>query len=143
MKRLIYMLMTALGFGAVSCEGGGNLDAYGTPYLEYRISARVVDSEGNPIRNIKVGASKSEELPTNLWNTTTTDDDGRFELSGRDRMTLPVLRFEDVDGELNGGEFETLTLDISDSYTHTEEGKGWSNGSFEASLDDIVLNEKQ
>lgn len=137
------MLMTALGFGAVSCEGGGNLDAYGTPYLEYRISARVVDSEGNPIRNIKVEASNNEDGPTIPWNTTMTNEDGSFELSGRNYMTPPVLRFEDVDGELNGGEFETLTLDIGDSYTQTEEGKGWSSGSFEASLDDIVLNEKQ
>jgi len=54
MKRFIYFLMTLLGFGAVSCEGGGNLDAYGTPYSTFKVSLRVVDGEGNPIQGIQV-----------------------------------------------------------------------------------------
>ena len=48
MKRLIFALLALLGFGAVSCEeleGGGNLDAYGVPYSEYRDSERVTDDE--------------------------------------------------------------------------------------------------
>ena len=67
MRKLIYFLMTLLGFGAaaVGCEGGNfnQVAAYGAPYVVYRVSARVVDGEGTPIKGIALMHSG--------WNTAT------------------------------------------------------------------------
>lgn len=118
MKRLIFYMLSLLGFGAVSCEGlngGGNLDAYGVPFREYQMSARVVDAEGNPINGIKVSHGVSQDNPKSFEYVTITDSDGFF--SGYVDEGSTYLRFEDVDGEANGGEFETKYLKITAEHT--------------------------
>ena len=79
---------------------------YGTPYEEYRFdfaaSGRVVDGEGNPIKGIEVST---------MNETTLTSDDGRFYVEGW-RLDSEVVKFEDIDGEANGGEFKTQDIYI-------------------------------
>jgi hypothetical protein len=43
--------------------------------------------------------------------TTLTSDDGRFYVEGW-RLDSEVVKFEDIDGEANGGEFKTQDIYI-------------------------------
>ena len=55
MKRLIYTLLGLLGVGVSGCDDGsdgGRMVAYGVPHVDFRLTARVVDSEGNPIQGM-------------------------------------------------------------------------------------------
>ena len=53
------------------------------------------------------------------------------------------MTFVDPDGEENGGEFETLKLDITDKIEQVEESSGnWYEGGFRAELGDVTLSEK-
>ena len=52
--------------------------------------------------------------------------------------------FLDVDGEYNGGEFESLELNIADKVKQTQKGDGdWYQGSYKAELGDVMLTHKQ
>ena len=138
MKKLIYLLLALLGFGAVSCEEIGEDDAgeYGCPHVNFSLKARVVDEAGEPIEGIKVCVDWIEEY---------TDPNGEINVNesvftGSQNM----VRFEDVDGEANGGEFETLTLDITDKVEKTEDGSGsWYDGAFKAELGDVTMTLKE
>lgn len=70
---------------------------YGTPYEEYHpeyiISGRVVDTEGNAIKGIRVN---------NGGEFARTGEDGEFSVAG----ISDHIWFYDEDGEANGGEFE-------------------------------------
>lgn len=138
MKRLIYFLLTLLGFGAVSCEesglgGGGNLDAYGTPYVSYRITARVVNSEGVPIQGIEATGTDYE---TNSI-TVHSDEQGLISFTQRSFELPEGLRIYDVDGEENGGEFKEKIVNVE--FKKVEDGESWNRGHYEADLGDVTL----
>lgn len=140
MRKFICFMLTLLGFGAVvSCEEDEVVPApeYGVPYVVYRVSARVVDGEGTSIKGIALMHSG--------WNTATiglSNDDGVVTATTSD-YDLPIeLCFVDVDGEDNGGEFETLNLDVTDEFELIEEGEGWKQGTYEANLGDVTLTQK-
>ena len=147
MKRLLYFLMAMLGFGLSSCSMRCE---YGTPHIEFRLTARVVDEDGEPIQGIRVRAYKGttlegvimgEEFP---YNTGYSDYRGEIDAYGTMWPgSQERIIFDDIDGELNGGEFELLLLDIADRVDQTESGDGnWNSGSFEAELGDVVLRRK-
>lgn len=124
MKRLIYYLFSLLGFGAVSCdglEGGGNLDAYGPGWVGYRVSGRVVDAEGNPIYGIIISNGDSQENSDGFTMVGATDREGAYVVY----IDSEYLRFKDVDGEANGGEFEEQYIQVTSQHSTT--------------LDDVVL----
>lgn len=50
------------------------------------------------------------------------------------------LKFEDIDGPENGGDFETVELDASIS--QIKEGKDWYAGTFEAGADVTMIKKK-
>lgn len=140
MRKFICFMLTLLGFGAVvSCEENEVVPApeYGVPYVVYRVSARVVDGEGTPIKGIALMHSG--------WNTATiglSNDDGVVTATTSD-YDLPIeLRFVDIDGMENGGEFKTLNLDVTDEFELIEEGEGWKQGTYEANLGDVTLTQK-
>lgn len=138
MKRLIYMLMALMGFGAVACEEVNSDVAgeYGVPHVTFSLKARVVDEVGEPIEGIKVSAN---------WIEGYTNQDGEININGS-VFTGSQYRvtFEDVDGEENGGEFETLTLDITDQVEQSADGSGsWNDGAFKAELGDVTMKLKE
>uniref|UniRef100_UPI00405697F1 radical SAM-associated putative lipoprotein n=1 Tax=Alistipes sp. TaxID=1872444 RepID=UPI00405697F1 len=142
MRRLLYFLMAMLGFGAVSCEeleGGGNLDAYGTPYSVFRVSLRVVDGERNPIPGIQVSAK-------NDYNTkplATTNEEGRLEGTYQSVSTMNYINFLDTDGEANGGWFEPLSMNVGDKIVKVKDGEGWCRGEYEVTLGEVTLELKE
>lgn len=112
---------------------------YGTPHVSFRLTARVVDEEGTPIQGIHVRTSEGRYFD---HNTGVSDYQGNIDAVG---IIWPgaqyEVKFEDIDGELNGGEFETLT--VTTSARQTEKGSGnWNEGSYEAHLGDVVLKKK-
>ena len=147
MKRLIYLLLSILGFAAVGCEG--QVCMYGVPTATYEVKARVVDPEGNPIKGIEVVVSESEDFENKsarLIETTTNDDGTLVENTthGWPRRKLYV-RFTDVDGEENGGEFEEHIKDVYACHetNKIEEGDGnWYSGRYEVKVGEITLEPK-
>lgn len=148
MKRFIYYLMALLGFGAQGCDklenafGGEEVCMYGTPIVEFHLSARVVDKDGNPIQGIEVRPNSG--IPC-LNKTGFSDYLGVINAYYHDTGfagDIHEVIFYDVDGVANGGEFAKLKLDISDKVTKIEEGDGWNQGSYKADIGDVVLTLK-
>ena len=152
MKRLIYFLLAILGFGSISsCSEIDNTDdvvaEYGCPHTEFKINARVVDSEGNPIKGIKVSVSGDPDFTYEELNslTTKTDDKGELtesEFTGFSSTDPFTMRVEDIDGEANGGEFAVKDIELNKYITEdskVEEGSGWYRGRYEMNVGDIEL----
>lgn len=149
MKRLIYFLMTLLGFGSAGCSAllednpfdDDVVAEYGCPHVLFHLSARVVDEEGTPIKGIEVHCDGG---PLGYENSA-SDDDGNINVV--DAYIWPgaqyKVEFVDPDGEANGGEFETLKLDITDKIEQVEESSGnWYEGGFRAELGEVTLHKK-
>ena len=132
MKRLIYFLLTLLGFGAVSCER--SMVEYGCPTADYHVSARVVDSEGNSIAGIEVGSSYGEVFGV-------SDADGVVDINYRGG-SISNITFTDVDGAENGGEFSKVEFDwyyLNRKKEKVEDGEGWYEGKFNIELGDVEM----
>ena len=132
--------MALLGFGMVGCEGEDRAaPEYGCPHVNFHLKARVVDEAGEPIPGIEVRLN-------NDWGKLVESDNlGEIDALG---STFPgnqyEIVFKDVDGTENGGEFETLVLDITDKVEQTAEGEGsWYAGDYKAELGDVTLTRKE
>ena len=139
MKRLIYILLGLLGF--TSCEHFGSVE-YGTPNVHFSLKARVVDEAGVPIQGIEVRTEKGRHFE---FNTGFSDYQGYIDARGSfwPGTEHGKVQFIDIDGEANGGEFETLTVDIENA-TQTEEGIGhWYEGAYAADLGTVTMKLKE
>ena len=110
---------------------------YGTPIVEFSVKGRVVDADSNPIPNI-------EGSRGNMYGKTVTAEDGTFEYRNEEigfEMNDVTLTFTDVDGEENGGDFETE--DVQVPLTQTDPGDGnWDCGEYAAEDVVVVLDRK-
>ena len=147
MNRLIYCLMTLLGFGSVGCESEALVE-YGVPSVTYEVKARVVDSEGNPIKGIEVIISQKEDFNPKWGRVfeTTTLEDGTLAESRTSSFTggnKLYIKLTDVDGAANGGDFEEL-VHSAPVYplNKIEEGEGWYAGCYKVQFGDITLEPK-
>jgi putative lipoprotein (rSAM/lipoprotein system) len=132
MKRLIYFLLTLLGFGAVSCER--SMVEYGCPTADYHVSARVVDSKGNSIAGIEVGGYYGVVFGV-------SDADGVVDINYRGSH-ISKITFTDVDGAENGGEFSKVEFDrdyLKRKVEKVEDGEGWYMGKFNIELGDVEM----
>lgn len=139
MKKLIYFLLALLG---VSCEGFFGACEYGTPHVSFSLKARVVDEAGNPIQGVEVRTKEGGYFDD---RTGISDYLGNIDAHGsyiRPGTQYEVV-FYDIDGPLNGGEFEALEMDISDKVVQTKEGDGrWNEGTYVAELGDVTMTLK-
>lgn len=128
MKRFIYYLMALLGFGAQGCDklenafGGEEVCMYGTPIVEFHLSARVIDKDGNPIQGIEVRPKSGAQC---LNRTGFSDYLGVINAYYHDTGfagDIHEVIFYDVDGEANGGEFEERTITYNSSGKNIELG---------------------
>ena len=139
MKRLLNIILALLGFGASGCVG---VAMYGTPHVDFHLTARVVDAEGNPIQGIEV---RTKEGAAFEHKTGLSDYQGNIDAYGQ---VWPGSQYEvvfmDVDGEYNGGEFEAVDIDITDRVKQTKKGDGdWYQGTYRADLGDVTLTLKE
>ena len=149
MKRIIYLLLPLLG---VSCDAVDDIfnigtAEYGSPHVKFELKANVVDEQGNPIQGIEVriGREGDDERFVRFDNETGISDYlGNIDASGRMPFLNPETsraQFIDFDGELNGGEFETKYVDMSELVEHIEDGDGnWCNGGYRANVGQVVMH---
>ena len=111
---------------------------YGCPYSDFLLKGTVTDTEGEPIEGIKVNLSGVKGGQVDGYRQDEvcyTDSEGIYIVTNQDFSTFDNLhlKFEDLDGIANGGEFETYELDVT--VEQTEEAKGWYLGAFRAGAD--------
>ena len=150
--RVLSGLLALLGFSACSEEGGDNiLPEYGTPTVDFQIKGQVTDAEGNPIEGIQVITKPAYGVYTDVTNgswkkadTTYTDAEGNFESSLLQSVAMEgKLLFEDVDGEANGGTFQTDSASLQEAEAvQLEEGHGWYDGRYELTLNKQLTKEE-
>lgn len=149
MKRIIYLLLSLLGVSCDAVDDILNIGAleYGTPHVKFELKANVVDEQGNPIQGIEVriGREGDDKRFERFDNETGISDYlGNIDASGRMPFLNPETsraQFIDFDGELNGGEFETKYVDMSDLAELVEEGDGnWYNGGYRANVGQVVMH---
>ena len=113
MKKFIYFMLVLLGVGFVGCDKEEH-DSY---YVMY-FTARVVDEAGEPIQGIHSYLVEEE------FNGRSGYSDYLGEISGFVHASPYIsgdVVFEDIDGEYNGGGFESVTLNIKSKMT------GWDS----------------
>ena len=140
MKRLLYILLGLLGLS--SCEHFFGAAEYGCPNVSFSLKARVVDEAGTPIQGIEVRAEDGDRFE---YNTGFSDYQGYIDARGSfwPGTQHGKVQFIDIDGEANGGEFETLTLQI-ENVTQTEDGSGnWYDGAYTADMGTVTMKLKE
>lgn len=139
MKRLLYILLGLLGLS--SCEHFIGAVEYGVPHVSFEVKARVVDEAGKAIQGIEV---RTEDGGQFEYNTGFSDYQGYINAVGGfwPGTEHGNVQFIDIDGEANGGEFETLTVELK-NVTQTEEGSGnWYDGAYTADLGTVTMKQK-
>ncbi|MDR0798866.1 MAG: radical SAM-associated putative lipoprotein [Dysgonamonadaceae bacterium] len=135
--KLILVLLGILGL--TNCDmpkeyGSPQAELYGCPSADYEVKGTVTNSlTSEPIRRIRVVLN---------WDTIYTDDAGKYRFDFRDfPQDRFNLKFEDIDGEENGGEFmpKTIELIFTDD-DQIEKGSGhWYDGKF-AKTQNVALD---
>lgn len=101
---------------------------YGVPYATFVVKGKVVDSEGDPINDILVYA-EDEIGPQKVR----TNENGYFYLTQENWFPSDKvdIRFEDCDGDANGGNFGQRTVEVD--LKKIEEGDDrWYAGVYES-----------
>ena len=133
--KLFRCLLPILGFALVeSCAK----DMYGCPYSDFQLKGTVTDTEGEPIEGIKVNLSGVKGGQGDAYRQDEgcyTDFEGIYIVTNQDFSTFDNLhlKFEDIDGIANDGEFETYELDVA--VEQTKKADGWFKGAFRAGAD--------
>jgi len=103
-KRVIKIfdkiILLLLGFSGVlySCY------EYGAIADEYEVNGTVTDKTGKPIQNIRVISPNPFDSDISYTNS-----EGKFHTKNYGH---PYLTIEDIDGEENGGDFETQKINV-------------------------------
>lgn len=143
-NAVLTALLTMLGYGCSSTDENRDVDVeeYGCPYADYVVQGSVTDEAGNPIQGINVKAPYGSDLDSQFNQIVQTDAKGNFTLKEFSSMRGNDMIVEDIDGEANGGEFLSDTIQVETlPMTQTEKGKGWYGGKFDVKAD-IKLKKK-
>ena len=147
-NAVLTALLSMLGYGCSSTEEPldmyGPPVEYGTPHADYIIKGRVMDESGTPVQGIKTSLRKVDKVRAYGIDSVQTNASGNYQLkhTGWQNQYYKVIA-EDVDGEANGGEFLSDTLDIDyDKAVKTKDGDGkWYHGIYEITQD-VKLKKK-
>jgi putative lipoprotein (rSAM/lipoprotein system) len=96
------LILFILGFSAISYS----CYKYGMIADQFEINGTVIDKEKNPIENIRVTVKY-------LRDTLYTNVDGKFDFKSWELYNHAPLKFEDIDGEANGGEFLPREIEVN------------------------------
>ena len=133
---VLSVLLSVLGFS--SCSKDDYPCEYGSPNADYVIGGIVTDEEGNEINGILVSAEEYQDFNDGrCWYNLASKKTayyGEYHLYYQDfpGSKYTKLIVQDVDGEANGGEFASDTLDIDyESAEQIKKGDGnWYEGTF-------------
>ena len=152
--RVLSGLLALLGFSACSDENGGGMsEEYGSPIVDYQVKGQVTDAACNPIEGIQVVTQptyggltikEGNAVSHAMADTVYTDAEGNFESSLLQNVAMEgKLLFEDVDGEANGGVFQTDSASLQEAETvQLEERDGWYMGRYELTLNKRLTKEE-
>ena len=151
-RILRWLFVTILGVLGFSACGGDDDDgpsstpsAYGTPTANYIYRGTVTDEEGNPIEGIDVKLNGVVMGSLNASLVIKTDKNGVFRTGwlNTSQTRVETIDFVDRDGEANGGDFESQTLEVKDlDSKKVTEGSGWYQGEFEVQAN-VQLEKKE
>jgi len=136
------IIVFLLGFSGVfsACDIYGPVEygpfvEYGMPHADYKLKGVITDKEtSSSIENIRVIRHTNSEWIMN--DTVYTDAEGKYAFEFVDFPPLPekglLLKVEDIDGEENGGFFESKEIDVDFTQVEkVEKGDGrWYAGKF-------------
>ena len=149
-NAVLTALLSMLGFSCSSDEPEeyGPVLEYGVPHADYIVKGTVTDETGTPIQGIKTSIKGFYPEVVGVFvegiDSIQTDASGQYQLK---YMGMPHKYFklivEDIDGEANGGEFLSDTLDIDfDKAEKAKDGDGhWYEGVYNIPQD-IKLKKK-
>ena len=139
-NAVLAALLSMLGYGCESevVEYGVPAPEYGAPHADYIMKGQVTDEAGNPIQGIKTSLHLFSPIALyiNPIATVQTDALGNYQLKTTGSSSVSatsMVIFEDIDGEANGGEFFSDTIDVAiDKAVKTKDGDGkWYDGAYE------------
>lgn len=131
MRRLIFCIFALASLFVVGCEEKNE------PYYVLWAYGTVVDEAGEPIQGIRAYPEGSSFYGREGYTNYLGEFGGSVHLTPRDRW---IIYFEDVDGDYNGGEYEGLSVDITDKVTPPGKPDEWGySGSCMVKLDTVVL----
>lgn len=140
-KAVLTTLLALLGYGCSSDEPEF-FPMYGTPSIDFRFDGQVTDETGTPIQGIKTSVKIVIPLADGRkdvygQDSVLTDVSGRYQLKHIGMGYETKLIVEDIDGEANGGEFRSDTLDVDvEKAVKVKDGDGsWNMGTYEVHQD--------
>ena len=133
------VILLILGLSPIlySCE------KYGMPSATYELKGKVTSKNTSyPIKHIQITTQMKYERPDTLY--TNSRGEYYYKVIGFPLDQPLYLKFEDIDGEENGGEFISQEVDIIfDDADLIKKGKDkWDNGTF-AKTQNIQLERKK
>ena len=134
MRKSIFCIFALALLALVGCEEKHE------PYYVLTVVGTVVDEAGEPIQGIHAYPEGGDFEGRDGYTDYLGKFGGHAHLAPRNQWTMI---FEDVDGDYNGGEYERLTVDISQKVTAPIAPDEWGySGSGYVELGTIVLKKK-
>ncbi len=134
MRKSIFCIFALALLTLVGCEEKHE------PYYVLTVVGTVVDEAGEPIQGIHAYPEGGDFQGRDGYTDYLGKFGGHAYLAPRNQWTMI---FEDVDGDYNGGEYEMLTVDISQKVTAPIAPDEWGySGSGYVELGTIVLKKK-
>lgn len=140
----IALLCSLIGLGTTGCYPC----MYGSLTADFSAKGRVIDEDGQPIQGLQVTLGHrwhGENYDGTSYkpiDSLKTGPNGEYEVFFA--STIPILNLQvdvnDIDGEANGGNFESATVLVKD--IQYENGKGWYEGEAAVEVPDIKLKKK-
>ena len=131
LKKILLFLFPIMGVTLTAC--------YGVPHADFKVSGKVMDEENQPINNIQVQVG-------NEWNKVYTDTAGNYQIHGElglDEFQTLRVAVTDVDGEENGGEYESAMIDLKYENDELKDGdKHWDKGTLTKEIN-FILKKKE
>ena len=155
-NTVLTALLSMLVFGC-SFDDEEPMPIYGTPieysvpHVEYILKGIVTDEADTPVQGLKTSVKEVYKGDTGTYvygrDSILTDESGNYQLkfakeSSFNRESIKLI-VEDIDGEANGGEFLSDTLDIDyDKAVKVVKGDRWGyDGKYEV-VTDIKVKRK-
>lgn len=129
-NALLSALLTLLGVPSCGDKDDDNSVEYGVPSIAFKIDGYVYDESGNALEGIKV---YSDGDPYSTKAEAVSTKDGWFDLPlfGGTGFYNETIVAEDVDGELNGGSFQSDTMRLAKlNLKQLEKGDHWYLGKY-------------
>lgn len=135
MRKILFGIIAIAACTFAGCEKDKH-----EPYYVLYASGTVVDESGEPIQGIHVYPEGDDFYGREGYTDYQGCFSGYCHVAPRSKW---IMLFEDVDGDYNGGEYQTLTIDISQKVTAPIAPDEWGySGSGSIELGTIVLKKK-